>query len=106
MPMTRKIENAELNKQLKSGAIDPAMSEWPAPVLFLSTKNDKLWLCIYYGKLNSMTIKDTSPLLKMDDCIDTLGEEQYFTKMNSYSGYWRINKGKQYRHIIVFICHT
>ena len=60
-PKTRELERAEITKQLYSGVIKPAMSEWSVPVLFASKKDWKLRFCIDYGKFNSMTTKYTYP---------------------------------------------
>ena len=39
-PKTRDMERAEINKQLDSSVIEPAMSEWSAPVLFVPKKTE------------------------------------------------------------------
>ena len=82
------------------------MSEWAAPVLFVPKKDGKLRFCIDYRKLNSMTVKDTYPLPRMDECIDTLGEAQYFTTLDAYSGYWQMKIRKQDRPKTAFVCHA
>lgn len=66
----------EINKQLKAGTIEPAMSDWAAPVLSVSKKDRKLRFCIDYKKINAMTLKDTYPLTRMEKCIETLSEAQ------------------------------
>ena len=105
-PKTRELEQAEVDKQLKAGVIEPAMSEWAAPVLFAPKKDGKLRFCIDYRKLNSMTVKDTYPLPRMDECIDSLGESEYFTTIDAFAGYWQINLRKRDRHKTAFVCHA
>jgi len=105
-PKTRELERAEIDKQLKAGIIEPAYSEWAAPVLFAPKKDGKLRFCIDYRKLNSMTQKDTYPLPRMDECIDTLGEAEYFTTLDAYSGYWEMKIRPQDRHKTAFVCHA
>ena len=105
-PKTRELEQAEVDKQLKAGVIEPAMSEWAAPVLFAPKKDGKLRFCIDYRKLNSMTVKDTYPLPRMDECIDSLGESEYFTTLDAFAGYWQINLRKRDRHKTAFVCHA
>ena len=41
-PKTRELEQAEVDKQLKAGVIEPAYSEWAAPVLFAPKKDGRL----------------------------------------------------------------
>ena len=54
-PKMRELIDFEVNKQLKAGVIEPAQSEWLAPVLFVPKKDGKLRFCIDYRKLNSRT---------------------------------------------------
>ena len=105
-PKTRELEKAEIDKQLAAGVIEPAMSEWAAPVLFVPKKDGKLRFCIDYRRLNSMTVKDTYPLPRMDECIDSLGDAQYFTTLDAYSGYWQMRIRKQDRPKTAFVCHA
>lgn len=51
-PKTRELEQSEINKQLKAGVIEPAISECSAPVLFAPKKDGRLRFCIEYRKLN------------------------------------------------------
>ena len=45
-PKTRQLEQNEINRKLTSGVIEPAMSEWAAPVLFAAKKDGRLRFCI------------------------------------------------------------
>ncbi len=105
-PKTRELEQSEINKQLEAGVIEPAQSAWAAPVLFVPKKDGKLRFCIDYRKLNSMTVKDSYPLPRMDECIDTLGEAKVFTTLDAYSGYWQVNVKKDDRPKTAFVCHA
>ena len=73
-PKTSELEQNGTNRQLKYGEIEPVMLEWAALVLFAPKKDGRLRFCIDYRKLNSMTVKDTYPLPRMDECINSLGE--------------------------------
>ena len=78
----------EVEKQVKAGVIKPTYSEWVAPVLFVPKKDEKFRFCVDYRMLNTMIVKDTYPIPRMDECIDSLGEAQYFTTLDANSGYW------------------
>ena len=82
------------------------MSEWSTPVLFAPKKDGKLRFCIDYRKLNSMTTKDTYPLPRMDEYIVSLGDAQYFTTLDAYSGYWQVRVREEDRHKAAFVCHA
>ena len=49
-----------------------------------------LRFCVDYRKLNEITVKDTYPLPRMDECLDSLGEARYFTTLDANSGYWQV----------------
>ena len=69
-------ELQELKKQLQeltnSGFIRPSTLPWGAPVLFVKKKDGSLRMCIDYRMLNSVTVKNKHPLLRIDDLFDQL----------------------------------
>lgn len=72
----------------------------------LATKKDgRIHFYINYRKLNSMKVKDKYPSPSMDGCIDSLGDVQYVTRLEAYSGYWQISIWEQDRHKTSFVCH-
>ncbi len=105
-PKTRELVQFEVNKQLKAGVIEPVQSEWAAPVLFDPKKDGKLRFCVDYRKLNTLTVRDSYPLPRMDECIDSLGEATVFTTLDAYAGYWQLPIKKEDRHKTAFVCHT
>lgn len=55
--------------------------------MFVPKKDGELCFFIDYRKLNTMNMKDKYTLPRMDEFIDTLGDAQYFTTLEAYSGY-------------------
>ena len=105
-PKTRELEQFEITKQLKADVIEPAYSEWAAPVLFAPKKDGKLRFCIDYRKLNQASVKDSYPLPRMDECIDSLGTAKIFTTLDAYSGYWQVPIRQEDRPKTAFVCHA
>ena len=87
-------ELAELKKQLdallEKGFIRSSVSPWGAPVLFAKKKDGGLRLCIDYRVINKHTIRNVSPLPRIDDLLDHLHGAQYFSKIDLQSGYHQI----------------
>jgi hypothetical protein len=54
-------------------------------------KNGKLRFCVVYRKLNDVTKKDSFPLPRVDDTLDTLGGSNWFSTLDLYSGYWQVD---------------
>ena len=57
----------QLKEMLDKGYIQPSVSPWGAPSLFVKKKDGTLRLCIDYRQLNKMTIKSKYPLPRIDD---------------------------------------
>ena len=86
--------------------IEPLNSDWAAPVLFAPKKDGRLRFCIDYRRLNEITVKDSYPIPRMDECIDSLGDAAVFTSLDAYSGYWQVAIKPEDRKKYAFICHS
>jgi len=79
-------ELAELKKQLQElldkGLIQPSVSPWGAPVLFVRKQDGRLRLCIDYRELNRVTVKNKYLLLYIDDLFDQLASAALFSKID------------------------
>ena len=79
-------ELKELKLQLKDltdkGFIQPSISPWGAPVLFVNTKYRTFRMCIDNRQLNKVTIKNKYPLPKIDDLFDKLQRSSFFSKID------------------------
>ena len=70
---------AQIDDLLSQGHIRPPQSPYGAPVLFVPKKDGRWRMCVDYRALNKQTVKDRYPLPHIDDLIDRLGRERYFT---------------------------
>ena len=77
----------KIDELLEQGFIRPSTSPWAAPVLFVSKKDGTLRFCVDYRGLNKLTIKNSYPLLRIDEIIDDLGNAKYFSVIDLRSGY-------------------
>ena len=77
-------ELAKLKKQLQElldkGYIHPSTSPWGCPALFVKKKDQSLRLCVDYGFLNAVTIKNKYPLPRIDILFDQLFRAKIFFK--------------------------
>merc|ERR1711893_349531 len=86
----REAAQTEVQKMLDQEIIEPSNSPWASPVVLVKKKDGSLRYCIDYRKLNVVTRKDSYPLPRIDDSLDTLKDAKYFTTLDLASGYWQI----------------
>ena len=80
----------QLQELVDKGFIQPSVSPWGAPVLFVRKKDGTLRLCIDYRQLNRVTIKNRYPLPRIDDLFDQLRGARVFSKIDLRSGYYQL----------------
>jgi hypothetical protein len=85
---------AELKDQIKDllekSYIHPSSSPWRAPVIFVPKKDDTQRMCVDYRALNEVTVKNKSPLPRIDDLFDQLCGACVFSKIDLQSGYHQL----------------
>jgi len=90
-PLYQKIIQEQTADMLKAGIIRPANSEWAANVVLAKRKDGKLRFCVDYRSLNDASRKDSFPLPRIDQCLDTLVGSQWFSTFDLISGYHQVN---------------
>ncbi len=70
-------------------------TQWLSPLVIVPKKNDKLCICVNYGKLNSQTKKDPFPSLFLDLVLDTMVRHEMCSSMDGYSGYNQVKMAKK-----------
>ena len=92
-----------LDKMLKSKVIQPSNSELAsAPVLIQKWDGTVRW-CVDYREINKATEKDSFPLPLVEDCIDTLAGNVYFSKLDANSAYGQVRIKKEDQKKTAFI---
>ena len=63
---------SQVRDMLYQGVIQPSTSLWASPIVLVRKKDGKCGPCVDYRKLNSVTVKDARPLLRVSDLLDSL----------------------------------
>ena len=105
-PKAREIEQNEVARMLDEGVIEPSESEFASPVLLVPKPDGTKRFCVDYRRLNALTVKDSYPLQRMDECLDSLGNAEWFTTLDANSGYWQMAIPEEDRHKTAFVCHS
>jgi len=88
IPLHLKEEVNRIIEEMKSqGVIEESQSPWASPVVLVKKKDGSLRFCVDYRKLNAVTIKDSYPLPRIEDILDQLSGNSWFSIPDLKSGY-------------------
>ena len=88
-----------LQEMLESGAIRPSQSAWCNAVVLVQKKDGSLWFCIDFCHLNAHMKKDSYPLPRIQEALESLVGARHFSCLDLKSGFWQIEMeeaSKQY----------
>ena len=77
-------------EMLQVGIIQPSQSSFFALVVMVLKKEGAWCMCHDYRELNKLIIKYKFPILVIDESLDELHGQIYFTKLDLCSGYHQI----------------
>ena len=80
----------QLHELLDKGFVQPSVSPWGAPVLFVKKKDGTLRMCIDYRQINKITVKNKYPLPRIEDLFIQLKGASVFSKIDLRSGYYQL----------------
>ena len=96
-------EEAHLKLMVENGIIQPSSSEWAAAPVIVKKKDGKYRYCIDYRSLNKVSRRDSYPLPLIEECLDALADNHFFSTLDMASGYWQVLIDPRDRHKTAFI---
>lgn len=103
-PKKHELERNEIvNMELK--VVEMAHFESTSLIIFASKKNGTLRCWVDYKKLNAVAVRDWYSILRMEECISTLGGAPICSSLCGSSCYWRVEIAKADRDKIAFLIH-
>ena len=91
-----------IQEMLDGGAIQPSQSPWCNAVVLVQKKDGTLRFCIDFRRLNACTKKDSYPLPKCPDTIESLVGARYFSTMDLKSSFWQVKVSEEPRQYTAF----
>lgn len=73
MPIHQRAEaEAEVQNMIRRGVIEQLPIPWASPLVLVRNRDGSTRFSDDYRRLNDVTIKDSYPLSRIDDCLDAL----------------------------------
>ena len=79
-----------LKLMLDAGVIRPSNSPWCNAVVLVRKKDGSLRFCIDFRKLNSLTVKDSHPLPRICETLESLTGAAHYSTFDMNSGFWQV----------------
>ncbi|KAG8709416.1 hypothetical protein FRC08_018357 [Ceratobasidium sp. 394] len=103
-PAKREAVDAQIDKRLELGVISESESPWSSPVIIVY-RNGKPRVCIYYRRLNAISIPDEFPLPKQTDILHALEGSQWLSTLDALAGFTQLEIKKEDLLKTAFQCH-
>ena len=101
LPLLEEVRE-NLQDMLDGGAISPSKSPWCNAIVLVHKKDGTLRFCIDFQRLNARTKKDSFPLPRMQETMESMVGAQFFSSMDLKSGFWLVRMSEKSRQYTAF----
>ena len=92
-----------IQEMLDRGAICPSQSPWCNAVMLVRKKDGTLRFCIDFRHLNACMKKDSYPIPKCPETMESLVGARYFSTMDLKSSFWQVKVSEDSCQYMAFI---
>ena len=88
-----------LKLMLDARVVRPSNSPWCNSVVLVRKKDGSLHFCIDFQRLNALTVKDSHPLPRICETLESLAGVAHYSTFDLNSGFWQVpmdDASKQY----------
>ena len=107
-PKIKQQIEEQVEDMLKNDIIEPSNSIWAAPVVMCKKKDGTYRFAVDYRDLNAVTEPINFPLPRLEDVIDSVGENnsKIFTVLDLKAGFHQIPLDENTAHKTTFVTHN
>ena len=98
----RDVMDSEIKEMLELGVIEKSVSPYSSPVVLVPKKDGSVRFCIDFRKLNKVTEFDAEPMPNMEEVINRMSGNKFFTRMDCSKGYWQVCLPDNCKHLTAF----
>lgn len=99
----KEVVREMVTELLDNGIIQPSTSSYASPVVLVRKKTGDYRLCIDYRALNKKTVRENYPMPLIDDQLDLLAGNEFYTTLDLASGYYQIPIRESDKHKTGFV---
>ena len=100
-PLLEEVRN-HLKEMLESGAIRPSQSAWCNTVVLVQRKDSGLHFCIDFCCLNAHMKKDSYPLPRIQELLESIVGAGHLSCLDLKSGFWQIKMDEALKQYTAF----
>ena len=89
-PTLLEVVRTSLRDMLEAGVIHPSQSPWCNAAVLVWKKDGTLHFCIDFRHLNARMKKDSYPLPRIQEALESIAGSALFSSMDFKSGFWQI----------------
>ena len=102
-PAMQAEADKQINDMLKRGIIEPSESPWASPIVLVTKKDGSRRFCSDYRLLNEVTVKDSYPIPRIEETLESLSGAQWFSTLDLASGYWQVELDEEAKEKSAFV---
>ena len=94
---------ASLQDMLEAGVIHLSQSPWCNAVILVQKKDSTLCFCVDFRHLNTCMKKDSYPLPRIQEALESVAGSVHFSSMDFKSGFWQIKMAPGSQQYMAFM---
>jgi ribonuclease HI len=102
----QKIVEKQIDEWLRDGIIKPSCSEYASPIVLCKKRDGTSRLCVDFRLLNRKVVKDSFPMVQVEEVLDHLGDAKVFSTLDLKNGFFHVPVEERCTKYLAFTSHV